>query len=125
MHPGERLVVGLCLGWVMLCAQPAQAQTWTLAAVVRETLARNPDIALARARIDEAAAQLAQARAAFMPQLGLSSQYHWTNNPLMAFGSILNQRSFTPDLDFNDVPAVDDLHLRATVRLPLYAALLC
>ncbi|MEZ4270611.1 MAG: TolC family protein [Myxococcota bacterium] len=39
----------------------------------------------------------------------------------MVFGSILNQESFSPALDFNNVPWIDNLNLRTTVRAPIYA----
>ena len=36
-------------------------------------------------------------------------------------GSILNQQSYSPSLNFNDVPTVDDLNARGIVTVPLYA----
>jgi outer membrane protein TolC len=39
---------------------------------------------------------------------------------MMAFGSILNQRAYSSSLDFNHVPAVDDLNARGLLTVPLY-----
>jgi outer membrane protein TolC len=40
---------------------------------------------------------------------------------MLAFGSILNQRSYSSSLNFNDVPDVDNLNARGIVTVPLYA----
>jgi outer membrane protein TolC len=40
---------------------------------------------------------------------------------MTVFGSILNQRSYSSSLNFNDVPDVDDLNTRGLVTVPLYA----
>ena len=92
------------------------ARTGTAAA-----LADNPDARLARQRIAAAQAGLDQANAAFWPRLQFQSSYTGTDNPMLAFGSILNQRAYSPSLDFNDVPGVDDLNVRGLVTVPLYA----
>ena len=64
----------------------------------------NPDARLARQRIAAAQAGLEQANAAFWPRLQFQSSYTRTDNPMLVFGSILNQRAFTSSLNFNDVP---------------------
>jgi outer membrane protein TolC len=40
---------------------------------------------------------------------------------MQVFGSILNQRSYSSSLNFNDVPGVDNLNARGMVTVPLYA----
>jgi outer membrane protein TolC len=40
---------------------------------------------------------------------------------MQVFGSILNQRSYSSSLDFNDVPDVDNLNARGIVTVPFYA----
>jgi outer membrane protein TolC len=53
--------------------------------------------------------------------LQVEASYQRTDNPMMVFGLILNQRAFSPALNFNDVPTVDNLNARATLTYPLYA----
>jgi outer membrane protein TolC len=40
---------------------------------------------------------------------------------MLAFGSILNQRSYSSSLNFNDVPGMDDLNAQGMITVPLYA----
>jgi outer membrane protein TolC len=40
---------------------------------------------------------------------------------MTAFGSILNQRSYSSSLNFNDVPGMDDLSAQGMITVPLYA----
>jgi outer membrane protein TolC len=84
-------------------------------------LAANPDALLAQQRIVAAQAGLDQANAAFWPRVQFQSSYAGTDNPMLAFGSILNQRAYSSSLNFNDVPAVDDLNTRGLLTVPLYA----
>src|SRR6516225_5793875 len=101
------------------------AQPWTLEACLQQTLTNNPNALLARNRIAAAQAGLEEANAAFWPRLQFQSSYTRTDNPMMVFGSILNQRVYpyppAAPLDFNDVPDIDDLNARGIVTMPLYA----
>ena len=106
----------LLLGNAALGAEP-----WTLQHALEYALAHNPDSQLARHRIAAAEAGLEQANAAFWPRLQVQSSYTRTDNPMMVFGSILNQRSYSSSLNFNDVPDVDALNARGLVTVPLYA----
>ena len=81
----------------------------------------NPDARLAQQRIVAAQAGLEQANAAFWPRVQLQSSYSASDNPMLAFGSILNQRAYNSSLNFNDVPTVDDFNARGLVTVPLYA----
>jgi outer membrane protein TolC len=110
---------GLLLSWSMsaLAGEP-----WTLERALAQALNQNPDARLARQRIAAARAGLEQANAAFWPRLQFQSSYTRTDNPMMVFGSILNQRDYpSAGLNFNDVPEVDDLNTRGLVTVPLYA----
>lgn len=93
---------------------------WTLERALDQALSHNPDAQLARSRIAAAQAGLEQASAAFWPRVQFQSSYTRTDNPMMVFGSILNQRAYSPSLNFNDVPDVDDLNARGLVTVPLY-----
>lgn len=109
------------LAAVMLAAlATAAAEPWTLERALQRALADNPDARLARERISMARAGLEQANAGFWPRLQFQSSYTRTDNPMLVFGSILNQRAYDPGLDFNDVPDVDDLNVKGTLTMPLY-----
>src|SRR5207247_4907752 len=97
------------------------ADAWTLEACLQQALTNNPNALLARNRIAAAQAGLEQANAAFWPRLQFQSSYTRTDNPMLVFGSILNQRAYYSSLDFNDVPDIDDLNARGIVTMPLYA----
>jgi outer membrane protein len=111
-------ILGLLLSWSLsaLCAEP-----WTLERALQQAMAANPDARLAQQRIVAAQAGLEQANAAFWPRLQLQSSYTGSDNPMLAFGSILNQRAYSSSLNFNDVPSMDDLNARGLVTVPLYA----
>ena len=111
-------ICGLALSWSLtaLAAEP-----WTLERALGQALVANPDARLAQQRIVAAQAGLDQANAAFWPRLQFQSSYTGSDNPMVAFGSILNQRAYNPSLNFNDVPSVDDLNARGLVTVPLYA----
>ncbi len=113
--------IGVIMFGAMLASQPvAGVEPWTLERALEQALAHNPDARLARNRIAAAQAGLEQANAAFWPRLQFQSSYTRTDNPMMVFGSILNQRAFSQSLNFNDVPDVDDLNARGLVTVPLY-----
>ncbi|MHC1765611.1 MAG: TolC family protein [Verrucomicrobiia bacterium] len=107
--------------WLLTATAAFAAEPWTLERALEEGLRRNPDARLARQRISAAQAGLEQAEAAFWPKLQLQSSYTRTDNPMNVFGSILNQRAYSPRLDFNDVPDVDNLNVKGLVTVPLYA----
>ncbi len=110
------------IGLLLTCALTASAsEQWTLERALDYALAHNPDARLAEQRIAAAQAELEQANSAFWPRLQFQSSYTRTDNPMMVFGSILNQRAYNPSLNFNDVPDVDNLNVRGLVTVPLYA----
>lgn len=110
------------LGWLWAVALTAgAAEPWTLEQAIRHALTNSPDARIAQHRIVAAQAGLNQARAAFSPQLQFQSSYLRTDNPMLVFGSILNQRSFSSSLDFNDVPDTDNVNVRGLLTMPLYA----
>jgi len=96
-------------------------EPWTLESALDYALAHNPDARIAQQRIAAAQAGLEQADSSFWPRLQARSGYTRTDNPMTVFGSILNQRSYSSSLNFNDVPAVDDLNAGGIVTVPLYA----
>ena len=111
-------ISGLVLLWSLAASA---AEPWTLERALKQALAASPDARLAQQRILAAQAGVEQANAAFWPRLQFQSSYTRTDNPMTVFGSILNQRAYSSSLNFNDVPAVDDLNARGLLTVPLYA----
>jgi outer membrane protein TolC len=107
--------------WLAFALAADASETWTLERALDYALAHNPDARIAQQRIAAAQAGLEQANSAFWPRLQVQSSYTRTDNPMMVFGSILNQRSYNSSLNFNDVPDVDNLNAKGLVTLPLYA----
>lgn len=93
---------------------------WTVVEAVHFALKNNPDAGVALHRVNKAKAAIDQAQAAFHPRLGIDVEYGQTNNPMYSFGNILNQGSFSNDIDFNDPGTTDDLHLAASLQYRLY-----
>ena len=105
----------------LLAAASLRAEPWTLDRALAVAFAHSPDARLARERLEGAQAMVTQAGSAWYPQLSLSGRYTDTNSPMMAFGSILNQRAFNFGLDFNHPGRIDDLNATGTVAYNLYS----
>jgi outer membrane protein TolC len=114
MKPGNKTLFALVLSAALAFGGSALgAEAWTLERAIGHALTNSPDARIAHRRIAAARGGMDQANAALWPQLQLQSSYARTDNPMLAFGNILNQRSFSSSLDFNDVPDVDNLNVRA------------
>lgn len=116
-----KLLLAFVAGLLAGASTTRAADIWTLERSLDYALAHNPDARIAQQRIAAAQGGLEQANSAFWPRLQVQSGYTRTDNPMLAFGSILNQRSYSSSLNFNDVPDVDDLNARGIVTVPLYA----
>lgn len=121
MFSSLRPLVRVLLPGTLLLALPAAGATWTVDQAVATALQHSPDAQLARDRVEGAQAMVAQADSAWYPQLSLHGGYTETNSPMMAFGSILNQRAFNFALDFNHPGRIDDLNATGTIAYNLYA----
>jgi outer membrane protein TolC len=109
-------------GLLLTCSLAANAaEPWTLERALDYALSHNADARIAQQRIAAAQAGLEQANSTFWPKLQVQSSYTRTDNPMLAFGGILNQRSYRSSLNFNDVPDVDNLNARGIVTVPIYA----
>jgi outer membrane protein TolC len=106
---------------LLALANGAAAEPWTLDRAVATALEHSPDARIARARVAGAEALVTQARSAWLPQVSVTGRYTDTNSPMMAFGSILNQRAFSFGLDFNHPGRIDDLNAAGTVAYNLYS----
>jgi len=107
---------------LLACTFAARAgDPWTLEQALDYAFAHNPDARIAEQHIAAAQAGLEQANSAFWPQLQVESNYTRTNNPILAFGSILNQQSYTSSFDFNNAPTIDNFNVKGIVTVPLYS----
>ena len=82
----------------------------TLGDAIDAALAQNPQIIAARHYADAAASGIDGARSGLLPQLSVSEAYSYTNSPLWAFGTKLNQGAiqasdFAPE-QLNDPDAI-------------------
>ncbi|MCI0537474.1 MAG: TolC family protein [Verrucomicrobiales bacterium] len=105
----------LTLHWHTQAAEP-----WTLERAIGYALTNSPDARIAQKRIAAARAGIEQANSALWPHLQFQSGYTRTDNPMFSFGNILNQRAFSPAINFNDVPDTDNLNVRGVLTQPLY-----
>lgn len=116
----KRLLEFLALSAALALTAGAD-EPWTLERALEYAQTHSPDARIAQQRIAAAQAGVEQADSAFWPRLQVQSSYTRTDNPMLVFGDILNQRSYNSSLNFNDVPAVDNLNARGLVTVPLYA----
>jgi outer membrane protein TolC len=116
------------LALVVPAAPAAEAsEPWSLERAIAYAQRHSPDAVTARERIRKAGAMMDEATATFLPQLEFGVRYAATDTPAAVFANLVNQEVFpnirdpNVDFDFNDLSANDDLNLRATIELPLYA----
>lgn len=116
------LVILLCsLCCTVGLAAESNPTVWTLETALRFAATNSPDAKISVERIKQAEAVLGQAQSAFEPRVQLQSSYIRTDNPVTVFGAVLNQRSFGPALNFNNVPDVDNFNVRSVFSYPLYS----
>lgn len=118
---GRWLALLLALALLSSAAPRLRAGAWNLEQALAQAQEASPDARVAQARVAGAEAMLEQAGSAWLPQLQLTGRYTQSNNAMMAFGSILNQRAFNFGLDFNHPGTIDDLNLTGTVAYNLYS----
>jgi outer membrane protein TolC len=115
-----RLTIASALLAPVLAAAAEAPAAWSLRRAVAEAREASPDAAVARGRLEAAEALGRQAGAAWWPHLALHGGYLQTDQPMQAFGTILNTGVFNPAIDFNRPGQVDHLFLAATVSYPIY-----
>jgi outer membrane protein len=92
----------------------------TLADAVAASQAEHPDAEVAMARLAEAQARLRQANAALLPRVSVGSTYTITDQPALAFMGLINHGAYSPSINANEPPTVDNLNLGASIQVPLY-----
>jgi outer membrane protein len=124
MRWGAFILVLGCLGWggVALAAAPPL----TLGEAMLLALQHNPALKAAGMTVETAEADLAKARARFLPTVNFSETYNFSDNPSQVFMSKLNQRVFTSQ-DFllnnlNNPNAYSNFQTGLVMRQPLFQA---
>lgn len=103
----------------------AQDQGLSLPQAIRQAWDRQPGLLGGEAQVDQAKAEAAAARANRLPSLQAQAGWQRTNEPLMAFGTRLDQGRITAtDFDPSRLNAPDPISgfgASLTLRQPLYA----
>jgi outer membrane protein TolC len=79
----------------LAAAVSAQTGGTSLGAAVDAVLQRNPGVAGAKYRVQEADAALRETQMKRLPSLAVNSEFTRGDNPVYVFGTLLEQRSFT------------------------------
>jgi outer membrane protein len=100
------------------------AEGFTLEQAVDTALRNNPGLKAADAQIEIALAGVLRSSSGFLPKVTLSETYSKTNNPLMVFGTKLNQEIVTPqDFDVNVInhpDTISNYNTRFAVVQPVF-----
>jgi len=126
-----RIVLLLLAAYFFFCPAPARAEAGNPAPAalpldycIRTALENNHSLLAQSERLEAARAGVGQAKSYFLPKIGVSETYMRSDNPVMAFGSKLNQGAFTAaDFDvatLNDPDPVDNFNFRAEVIQPVF-----
>jgi outer membrane protein len=111
-------LLGLRLGGAELV--PAPAGPWTLEAAVAHARTASPEARMAEARVAAAEAARGLADAMGQPRVNLRARYGQTDEPMQAFGAILNQGTFDNRIDFNRPGQLDAFSAALEARYALY-----
>lgn len=97
-----------------------QPKAWTLEAALSEALRNSPDARIAQERLAASKAVVELADSAVYPKLSAGAGYMQTDNPMQSFGNILNERSYSPSIDFNDPGQTDAFNTGLYLKYDLY-----
>ncbi|MFZ0930177.1 MAG: TolC family protein [Syntrophobacteraceae bacterium] len=102
--------------------RPADAQTGVLTVdrAIEEALRVSPELEQIQQRIGASYEQVRQAEASFYPRLVLSEDFNVTDNAVYALMDIINQRRFTPTINFNDPGQEQDAASRIQAEWVLF-----
>jgi len=118
------ILIWLCLGWGLTAL--AAALPLNLGEAMLLALKHNPALKAAGMTVETAEADLAKARARFLPTVNFNETYNFSDNPTQVFMSKLNQRVFTGQ-DFllnnlNNPNAFGNFRTGLVMRQPLFQA---
>jgi len=98
----------------------------TFEEAVEKALVQHPEILAAQYHLESEDAKVRAARAAFYPHLYLNERFNYTDNPMYAFGTVLNQQSITrEDFDperLNNPDAVSNFNTSLGVSWEIFNA---
>ncbi len=95
MTAPQRISTAVLLVIVLAPCDLARAQeALPLTSAVTAAVTANPDIAVARAAVQEAEERITQARAGFFPKIDFTQSWQRGDQPVFVFGSLLAQRQF-------------------------------
>ncbi len=117
--------VGVASVVMMTLASAASGQEpLTLKQAVEIALRSNPVLEAAEAGTMQAGAGIDQARSGYFPRVQVSESLQRSNNPVFAFGSLLNQRQFTESnfevSRLNNPDAINNFQSRLSVEQMLF-----
>lgn len=100
------------------------AESLTLEQAIETALRDNPGLKASDSQIDAAEAGVLRSYSGFLPKVTLSETYSKTDNPLMVFGTKINQETVAmADFDpaaINDPQAISNYNTRLTVMQPVW-----
>ncbi len=84
----------------------------SLSAAIRTAVEKNPKVHASNAQVEAAESRIVQARSGLLPRIFAIETFNRTNNPMLAFGTLLNQEevtreAFEPDR-LNSPDAIDN-----------------
>ncbi|MCK9374667.1 MAG: TolC family protein [Syntrophobacterales bacterium] len=123
---GLKTIALLISSLLWAVSAPAAAPPLTLGEAMLLALKYNPALKAAGMTVETAEADLAKARARFLPTVNFQETYNYSNNPTQVFMNKLNQRVFTGQ-DFllnnlNNPNAFGDFRSGLVMRQPLFQA---
>jgi len=120
LHAASTHVVQDMRGVPVIGGARAQPKAWTLEAALSEALRNSPDARIAQERLAASKAVVELADSAVYPKLSAGAGYMQTDNPMQSFGNILNERSYSPSIDFNDPGQTDAFNTGLYLKYDLY-----
>lgn len=110
--------------FVISSGSAQESKKLSLEQLIEAALENNFNILMGQQRVKQAEGRHRQTDAVFLPQISLSHTGMITNNPLMAFGSKLNQgiltaADFDPDL-LNNPDRVNNFNTKIELAQPIY-----
>ncbi len=121
--PGLRLVTSAFVSAALSMTAYGQ-EPMTLGEAVAIALRSNPSIEAAEAGSLQAGAGIDQARSGYFPRVQFAESLERSNNPVFAFGSLLNQRQFAESnfdvARLNNPEAISNFQSRLSVEQTLF-----
>jgi len=95
-------------------------ETLTIEDAIRIAWANNPNLLMAQARVEQSAAMIRKADAAFYPALGFYTEYNQGDAPSAFLFKTIDQRKLPPNTDFNNPGWFENYETGLNARLNLF-----